>query len=254
MNNHTVTLVRAAAAACLLALLSAGVLLAEDDQLRLTVRRDFGYSGGGQIQGKFTLTASGPTNLTTVRFEMDGREVATADKAPFTFSFDTGSYALGKHAIIAVGQTSDGRTLRSEPLQAEFISADQMWTNTRRIMVPLLGGVLLLLALGVGGTVLFSGRNKARLEPGAPRSYGVAGGAICPKCRRPFARSFFGLNLLTGKLERCPYCGKWSVVRAASAEQLAAAEAAERAANTPTVPEASAEEQLRRQIEQSRYE
>jgi hypothetical protein len=60
--------------------------------------------------------------------------------------------------------------------------------------------------------------------------------------------------LLVGKLERCPYCGKWSVVAAASREALAAAQAAEVAASKPAVPGPSPDEELRRQIEESRYQ
>jgi hypothetical protein len=57
-----------------------------------------------------------------------------------------------------------------------------------------------------------------------------------------------------GKLERCPYCNKWSIVPAASLAALKAAEAAELESAKPEVPELSPEEKLRRQIEESRYQ
>jgi hypothetical protein len=63
-----------------------------------------------------------------------------------------------------------------------------------------------------------------------------------------------GLNLVTRKLERCPYCGKWSLVSRASREALAAAEAAEAEASKPAIPEPSPEEKLRQQLEESRYQ
>jgi hypothetical protein len=92
------------------------------------------------------------------------------------------------------------------------------------------------------------------LPPGAPRQYGAAGGAICPRCRRPFSRHFLSLNVLVGKLERCPFCGKWSILAAQPLSILRAAEAAElEEAVGEAVPPESEEERLRKELDQSRY-
>jgi hypothetical protein len=53
-------------------------------------------------------------------------------------------------------------------------------------------------------------------EPGQRRSYGVAGGVVCRSCGLPFARNALDLNMVVGKLVRCPHCGKWAVLPAAS--------------------------------------
>ena len=94
------------------------------------------------------------------------------------------------------------------------------------------------------------------MPPGTPRNYGHYGGAICPKCERPFSRHIYGLNLGFHKYDRCPYCGKWSLVRRASREELEAAEAAEiKAAQEGAFkPEKSEEQELRQDIEDSRFE
>ena len=99
----------------------------------------------------------------------------------------------------------------------------------------------------------------ASLEPGERRNYGVAGGVVCQSCGLPFARNALDLNMVVGKLVRCPHCGKWAVLPAASPEELAAAEERERqtlggatAAAEPA--QLSPEKQLRRHIENSRYE
>ncbi len=84
--------------------------------------------------------------------------------------------------------------------------------------------------------------------------YGAAGAAICPGCKRAFARNFLSPNLVMGKLCRCPHCGKWSIVQRATAAELATAEAADRAASEPAAPALSEEERLRRQIDASKYE
>jgi hypothetical protein len=64
------------------------------------------------------------------------------------------------------------------------------------------------------------------------------------------------LNLGTHKFDRCPYCGKWSLVRRSSKEELDAAEAAEiEAAQAGAfTPEVSEEDQLRQQLDDSRYD
>ena len=63
--------------------------------------------------------------------------------------------------------------------------------------------------------------------------------------------------MLTGKLDRCPHCGKWSVVRRATPAELSAAEAAELAAakaEQAETPGLSEEERLRQELEDSRYQ
>ncbi len=112
-----------------------------------------------------------------------------------------------------------------------------------------------MFALGILSSVL-AGRRRTSLPLGVPRQYSWLGGAICPKCGRPFSLHWWALNAsLAGKLDRCEYCGKWSLVRRASREQLAAAEAAELAQAQPETPvaEPNAKEKLKRQLDESRY-
>jgi ribosomal protein L32 len=58
----------------------------------------------------------------------------------------------------------------------------------------------------------------------------MLGGTICPKCGHPFPRSLFGMNLVVGRLERCESCGKFSLTRRATTEELYRAEVTEKAA------------------------
>ncbi len=230
-----------------------GVARAQGDELRLSLRRDWGLGLGSQIQGLFTLSITGAPDITSVRYELDGAEIGTVTQPPFKFQFNTDRYPPGSHTLRAVARTSDGRELKSNTITVQFVSAEAAGQVLQRVMIPLLAvSVIVTLLSAVGPLVL--GRGPRRLEPGAPRNYGLAGGAICPKCRRPFALSLFSLNLVTRKLARCPYCGTWSLVSLASREALAAAEAAEREASRPAGLEISPEEKLRRQIDESRYE
>lgn len=222
---------------------------AQDTGLSLGLKKNFGYNLGSQIQGSFTLRASGPSDLASVTFMLDGRQIGRADKSPFQISINTGDYSLGKHTFTATGRTSAGRTLASNQLNVDMVTAQSGLGSVVWILVVVFG----LIALVGGAQFLMLRRNMSTLEPGAPRNYGVLGGAICPKCDRPFPLTMFRLNLIGGGLTRCPYCGKWSVVQRASPQQLAAAEAAERKASTPDVPRETPEDRLRRQIEESRY-
>jgi hypothetical protein len=237
--------------------LVAAPALAQSQDLQLTVRRDFGYGGGDQIQGLFTLQATGPADLASVTFKVDDQVVGTVAAAPFQVSFNTDSYPLGWHTLTAEGQTAAGQKLASAPRRFEFVSASTGVQSVGRIALPIVGVLVLIGAIALIATFLDIRRSKASPTPlGAVRQYGIMGGAICPKCGRPFSRHWWAPNAGLGKLDRCPHCGRWSLVRAVPLEQLRAAEAAELKQDLPTGPasQPSAEEALRKQLDDSRFE
>jgi hypothetical protein len=258
MSNFAIAMRRVLSVAAILLVFGwvlVGSAGAQGDELRLSLRRDFGYGGpGNQIQGLFTASVSGVSNISSVSFELDGKEMASVSQPPFKYQFNTDGYPNGVHVLSAIAYTSDGRTLKSNTITADFISAKASQQATQHIMIPLLALVGLIIVLSTVGPLVLSGRKKRHFEPGEPRNYGAAGGTICPKCGRPFALSFLSLHLWSRKLERCPYCGKWGLVSRATPEALAAAEAAEVEASKPVVAELSPEEKLRRQIEESKYQ
>ena len=230
---------------------------AQTDDLQLGVHRLFGYGGGDQIQGSFRLDVTGPSDLTSVTFKIDDKVLATVAAAPFQVDFVTDSYGLGWHDLTAIGQTASGRTLTSAPRRFEFVSAGEGWAAAGRIFVPILGVLALIAVIAVIGIVLDIRRGTTSPTPlGAERHYGILGGAICSKCGRPFSIHWWGLNAGLGKLDRCPHCGHWGIVRGVPLEQLRAAEAAELRAAQPAnpVPEPSPEEKLRRQLDDSRFD
>jgi hypothetical protein len=132
-------------------------------------------------------------------------------------------------------------------LVAEFVSADVAPQFVLRLVGPLLALLGLGVVVALAGPMLL-GRGAFHLG-----QYGPAGGAVCPRCRLAFGRHLLSPNLVLGKLERCPHCGRIGVVPRAAAEDLAAAEA-RWAEITPSSSAAPPDEQLRRQIEDSRYE
>jgi hypothetical protein len=104
--------------------------------------------------------------------------------------------------------------------------------------------------------MIFERGKKGRIPPGTQHNYGMRGGSICPKCKRPFPLHLYGLNMLTHKLDRCPHCGRWSLVRPLPLAQLRAAEETELALaqEKPQVEGMSEEEKLRKGLEDSRFD
>jgi len=241
--------------AILVSLLTFFVSQAQGEELNISFSRDFGYSsGGGDIQGLFSIKVKGPDTLTKVVFYMDDSVMGEDAEAPFGFQFQTDSYPHGEHAMYAVGTTSDGRELKTKVVNANFVSAEEGNQATMRILIPVLVivGVAILLSVIIP---IATGRKTVALEPGTPRNY-TMGGTVCPKCQRPFAMHLYGLNLGLGKLDRCPYCGKWSVVRRQSLQMLRAAEEAEleSAKETGSVQGMTEEEKLKKQLEDSKFQ
>jgi len=232
----------------LLSLLWLPASQAQSPELSLSLRRDWGYGGfGGQIQGRFTLRAFGPDDLVTVTFYIDDQVLGTDRDAPWGYQFQTDDYDLGVHELSAVGQTASGRELTSDVLTREFVAAGEGWAMALKILVPILGLVFL-----AGLTSWFLERRRGHMRG----HYGFQGGAICPKCDYPFSRHWWAPNLGAGKYDRCPNCGKWSMVRRASSQELAAAEAAffDEVEDEGREPGMSAQEELQKRLEASRYE
>jgi hypothetical protein len=231
------------------------VLAQADQALTLRLSRDFGFSSGtGRIQGAFSLIASGPEDLHRVTYKIDDQVIGEVSESPFRLRFSTSDYPLGVHTLTATGETSAGSLLESNTIRVDFVSAEEGWQTGAKIALPILAIVFGVMLLGFVLPVLIGRGKRAQLPAGARRSYGMLGGGVCPKCKRPFAMHVYGLNMITGKLDRCPYCGRWSLVRRRSLEELYKAEAAELEAEqgAPRLPDDS-EEEYRKQVDDSRY-
>lgn len=238
----------------LLALIHTQAVAQSDSGLVLRLSREFGYSSGmGKIQGVFSMKASGPGDLSRVDFYIDNQKIGSVTQAPFNLRFQTDQYGLGQHTLYALGYTSDGSELRSNEISVEFVSAEEGWQAGLRIALPIL--VVVFGAMLVSFVLMFISSGKARqTPPGTHRNYGAAGGAICPRCGRPYSRHSFSPNMLFGKLERCPFCGKWAIVRARPLDELRAAEQAEVENSEAEAPVQDAEEHLRQEMDESRFQ
>ena len=238
-----------------------GFLLAETvhaqtEEITFSMSRDFGYSSGsGKIQGLFSMKANSTVPLTEVDFHIDSIIILTDKEEPYKVQFNTDDYPIGTHSLFVVGFTTTGEQIISKEVKVIFVSAEESRKAALGIIVPVLGLVLLVTILAVLVPAITS-RKKGILALGETRNYGLSGGTICTKCDRPFALHLLAPNMLLGKLERCPHCGKWGVFRAFSIEKLREAEKAELviSGNESINHGISDEEQLRKEVDDSRFQ
>jgi hypothetical protein len=226
--------------------------------LTLDVSKNFGYNLGNQIRGNFSMKVSGPADLQSVTFLIDGKAVGKAEAAPFVFQFQTGDYSVGVHELSATGVTAGGQTLTSPVKRFDFVSAEAEQSGMAKVVVPLLGliaGIFVVMMLFQ--FVLFRGRKREPVTPGTQRNYGIRGGAICPRCGRPTPIHWSAANMgITTKLDFCDNCGRYGLLHPRPLAELRRAEQAELADAQPAVAssESSAEENLKQQLDSSRYE
>ncbi len=235
-------------------LVGVGTAVAQtDNELDLGLSRDFGTGIGNNIQGTFSFRVSGPDDLATVTFYIDDQIVAEDNEAPFRHQFKTEAYPLGVHTLRATGLTQDGRELSSNSLTRNFISGSSAGRTTLYIVIP-------ILIIAIGGRLLSSwitnrGRNKSQGQSEI-NVHGPFGGTICPKCNKPFARHIWGFNLVVGKYDRCPHCGKWSLVRAMPPDVLdASVEAMQQAKTTQEKStDTNDEDRWRKRLDDSKFD
>jgi hypothetical protein len=233
-----------------LCLLITIAVVAQGEQLTLKLSRDWGYGGfNGDIQGLFTMHVTGPTDLAKVNFYIDSTAIGEVDKAPFNLQFNTENYPLGIHELSAVGSSATGQEYHSNLVRAEFVPASQ----SSKVILPIVSILLAVVLLSAAIPLVMSRRTK-KLPMGTERNYGAGGGAICPRCQRPFPLSLLSPHLGFSKLAVCPYCGKVSLVRPQPVEQLRAAEKAELDGEQVSVPEESEEEKLKKELDDSKYQ
>jgi hypothetical protein len=222
---------------------------AQSEELNLRLTRDWGYGAGGQIQGKFSLRVNDPSALVKVEFIIDGEIVQTVTEGPFRYQFHTDDYPPGVHTMTAVGYKDDGTRVQGPEFSRQFLSADQARSSTMKIIVPLLIVVGVIMVFGALVPALL-GRGK-EFKPG---NYGVAGGAVCPRCTFPYSRQVLAPNLLIGKLQRCPHCGKWAIVPRALQTELEAAETRWAREGISSVEAPTEEEKRQQLLDDSRYD
>jgi len=201
---------------------------AQDEEYQVSWRRLYGYGEGINVRGQLSISIKGDVHqVAAVEFFIDDELMTLVEEAPFSFQFHTDQYGFGLHLLRARVTLHDGREETTAAVHLNFITPEA----EKRILALIFGGLgaILVFSLAIYGLVLALG-NKRRPrqsgEPGKPGSYGLSGAAICPRCGRPFPRHIWGINMIVGKFDRCEHCGKWSITRRATPQELSAAEEA----------------------------
>ena len=239
--------------AILVSLVIISAASAQGEELTLGLSKDFGSGGfNSDIQGTFTVKASGPANLERVQFFLDETLLGEDTEAPFAIQFVTDNYPTGAHVFTAVGFTTDGKQIGSKTISAVFMSKEEASAASLKMIVPILAVVFGAMAISAI-TSMVNVRKGKKLPAGAVRSYSFGGG-ICPKCKRPFGFQLLGIHMLGRKLTPCPHCGKWSVVKRATMSELHAAELAELDTEKAQIHDASDEEKIRKELDDSKYQ
>lgn len=228
------------------------VLAQNNNDLTLSLARDFGYSSGtGEIQGTFTMKISSTANLQKVVFFIDDIAVGEDNQPPFRFQFNTGNYSLSAHTLFAIGYNQAGEEIKSNEIIVKFVSADEGWQSALKIAIPIIGLTLAGILISYGLTFIFQRGKSQKIV--LPDRFGILGGAICPKCHLPFSIPLFKINLVAGSLLPCPYCRKWIIVRPAGKAELEAALENAKSQNDTRLSIHPPEEALLKEIDDSRY-
>ena len=229
---------------------------AQSEGYSIHMTRNFGYGGGINIRGTFTISLVGDeSQVEKVNFLIDGSSFAVVETAPFKYQFHTDDYGFGMHLLTAEYTLMNGTTALTSSVQYNFVTPEDERSQVTSIFLWIGGAVVVtLLIVGLVQGVLLKGKGQTHV-PGEQRNYGMLGGAVCPKCGRPFPRHFWGIKLIVGRLDRCDNCGKWSMTHRASDDALAAAEAAEQqdVLADQQISEGTVEPEQKDSLDDSRY-
>ncbi len=238
--------------------LTAFPVLAQQEEFRLGVNRLFGYSAGDELSGSMKLYIIGSTNtIKSVEYFIDGKSMGSGVAPSFDLTFQTSDFSVGYHDLSATVQTQDGRTVDVAARKFNFVTTEAGLASGARIAIPLLGIILAILVVGIGLQVLVFRKKFVNLPPGTQRNYGLRGGTICPRCKRPYPLHWWAFNVgIRTRFDRCDFCGKWAMVGPKPIEELRAAERMELETSeggAPQMGEKTEEEKLREMIDKSKY-
>ncbi len=88
--------------------------------LQLSAKRMFGLGIGSMVYTRMVLNVSGPADLKSVTFLIDGQVMAEVQTSPFKHSFHTNEFSAGWHELSAQGQTESGALVSSNVLRFLF--------------------------------------------------------------------------------------------------------------------------------------
>lgn len=209
-----------------------------DSEWVLRLTRNFGYGSGSDIQGNMTLYLDGDlSSVVRVVYYIDDNAMDVVTQSPFKLPFTTDNYEPGVHKMRAEVSTADGKLASAGPIVYNFLSTAESGKKTTTVI-----GITL-------AAMAFSWFISSRQKGGEVTSGGMFGLAVCNRCGKAFARSILGMNIVVGKFERCPHCGKWQITRRASPLEIEWAKEDER----QEVPQEITEKPEKDDLDESRF-
>lgn len=232
--------------------LSFSAVMAQESPYTLRIVRDWGYGSGADINGRMSLSVKGDQDqIQQVTFFIDGAVMASVATSPFKHQFDTNNFEPGLHRLTAEVRTTTGETYTTNGLVSNFLEKGE--ANQSMLKILLLLGGLAVASIGIQFLMQKNANKNPKYDENGRIQYGVWGGAVCPSCGQPFNRSFFGINLVGVRLERCPHCGKLVAARRATPDQLKTAERRSRPETAEQTPAMSETEKKQDSYEDSKY-
>jgi hypothetical protein len=232
--------------------LSFSAVLAQESPYTLRIMRDWGYGNGADINGRMSLSIKGDQDqIQQVTFFIDEEVMASAAASPFKFQFDTNNYEPGLHRLTAEVKTTTGEIYTTNGLVSNFVEKGE--ANQSMLKILLLVGGIAVVSIAIQFFMQKNANKNTRYDENGRVQYGIWGGAVCPRCGQPFNRSFFGINLVGVRLERCPHCGKLVAARRATPDQLQAAERRSRPETVGRSPVTSDPEKKQESYDDSKY-
>jgi hypothetical protein len=110
------------------------------ESITINLRRDFGTAFGNKIQGKFTLTGTGPDTIVQIAVYFNGNHIKNTTGKQIKFSFDTADYPNGEYNITVIGWDLENNTTQKSEI-VEFLDPS--------INYWLIGAILIIL----GGSI-----------------------------------------------------------------------------------------------------
>ena len=112
-------------------------ILGAEPPLDMSIRKQIGTSIGNKMEGRFSITASGGDNITSLSLLFNGTQVASSPNNSLSFTFETKDYTAGLMNITLIGEDALGNFSQITEIK-DFLSAETgMW-----ITVVILGIVV----------------------------------------------------------------------------------------------------------------
>jgi hypothetical protein len=109
----------------------------EEPPLDMRFRKIIGTSISNKMEGKFSITASGGDNITSLSLLFNGTQVASSPNNSLSFTFDTSDYGVGMMNITLIGEDSLGAFSQITEMKDFLSSAVGTWITVIVLVIAI---------------------------------------------------------------------------------------------------------------------